>query len=158
MSKNTIQGTDAGKPENTPSPALGADTGSARSAKQPPDPESAPFDMNAVIGWILQGGVLISAAVICVGLALSLLHPEQLSSEQFLVFPHTLGQVKDGLLALHPQAFITLGLLLLIATPVVRVAASIFAFALEHDRRYVVITTIVLAILLTSFLLGKGAG
>lgn len=115
-------------------------------------------NINAVIGWILQGGVLISAGVICTGLALSFVHPEQLSNQQILTFPHTLSEVKDGLLTLHPQAFIALGLLLLIATPVIRVTASIFAFAKEDDRRYVVITTAVLAILLISFLLGKGAG
>jgi uncharacterized membrane protein len=114
--------------------------------------------MNRAIGWILQGGVLTSAAVICVGLILLFLHPERLSDQHLLVFPHTLGQVKDGLLTLHPQAFITLGLVLLIATPVIRVLASIIAFALEHDRRYVVITSIVLAILLISFLSGKGGG
>ena len=118
----------------------------------------ASFDMNAVIGWILQGGVLTSAAVVCVGLTLLLLHPTQISSQRFFTFPHTLDEVKDGLLGLHPQAFIALGLLLLIATPVVRVAVSILAFAFERDRRYVLITTMVLVILLISFLLGKGAG
>lgn len=118
----------------------------------------ARFSMNAVIGWILQGGVLISAAVICIGIILLLVHPGHGSSQQLFVFPHTLSEVGSGLLVLHPQAFIALGLLLLIATPVVRVAASIFAFALEHDRRYVAITLVVLTILLVSFLLGKGAG
>ena len=134
-------------------------TSEQENAAQPPDkPGGTSFDMNKVIGWILQGGVLTSAAVICVGLLLLFRHPEQLSGQQFLVFPHTLGQIKDGLLAFHPQAFVALGLILLIATPVIRVAASIIAFALEHDRRYVVITSIVLAILLISFLSGKGGG
>ena len=118
----------------------------------------ARFSMNTVIGWILQVGVLISAGVICSGIILLLVHPGHGSSQQLFVFPHTLSEVGNGLLALHPQAFIALGLLLLIATPVVRVAASIFAFALEHDRRYVAITLVVLTILLVSFLLGKGAG
>ena len=130
--------------------------GQESTAPLPHKPDGVSFDMNVVISWILQGGVLISAAVVCVGLLLLFRHPEQLSAQQFLVFPHTLGQIKDGLLALHPQAFVALGLLLLIATPVMRVAISILAFALEHDRRYVVITSIVLAILLISFLSGKG--
>jgi uncharacterized membrane protein YfcA len=48
---------------------------------------------------------------------------------------------------------------LLIATPVLRVAVSIVAFALEGDRRFVVITTLVLAILLLSnVLLGSIVG
>jgi uncharacterized membrane protein len=71
-------------------------------------------------------------------------------------FPHTPIEVWTGLLALQPQAIIVLGLMLLIATPVLRVAVSVIAFGLEHDMRYVIITLIVLAILITSFLLGRG--
>lgn len=115
------------------------------------------FPMNTAIGWILQGGVMISSVVICAGVVLWLAHSGQHASQQFLVFPHTLSEVGSGLLALHSQAVIALGLLLLLATPVVRVAASIVAFGLEHDRRFVLITTIVLVVLVLSFLLGRGA-
>ncbi len=52
---------------------------------------------------------------------------------------------------------IQLGLLLLIATPIARVAFSVVGFAIERDRMYVVFTLIVLAILLYS-LLGSGVG
>jgi uncharacterized membrane protein len=45
---------------------------------------------------------------------------------------------------------IQLGLLLLVATPVARVAFSILAFALQRDRTYVIITLIVLGVLLYS--------
>jgi uncharacterized membrane protein len=47
-----------------------------------------------------------------------------------------------------------LGLLLLIATPVLRVAVSAIGFALEHDKRFVVITLVVLAVLVGSFAVG----
>ena len=50
------------------------------------------------------------------------------------------------------RGIIQLGLLLLIATPVARVAFSIFGFALEGDRMYAGFTLIVLAILLYSLL------
>ncbi len=46
--------------------------------------------------------------------------------------------------------------MLLLATPVMTVTAAAVAFALERDRRYVVIALVVLAILITSFLIGKG--
>jgi uncharacterized membrane protein len=49
-----------------------------------------------------------------------------------------------------------MGLLLLIATPVVRVAFSIWGFAAEHDRLYMAFTGLVLVILLYS-LLGSGS-
>ena len=110
------------------------------------------------IGWVLQGGVIISALVIIIGLAVLPTQPGGLSPDRLLKFPQTLSQVGVDLLALRPQAIIALGLLLLIATPVLRVAVSVVTFALEKDRKYVVITLIVLAILLFSiFYLGSTA-
>jgi len=47
-----------------------------------------------------------------------------------------------------------LGLLLLIATPVLRVMVSVVAFALERDRRFVLITGAVLCVLIGSFAIG----
>jgi uncharacterized protein len=103
-----------------------------------------------IIGWILQGGVILSAAIILIGVILLPLRPGGLSVHRFLTFPQTLSQVWAGLLVLRPQAIIALGLLFLIATPIVRVMVSIVVFTLEHDRRFVVITIFVLAILLLS--------
>jgi len=50
----------------------------------------------------------------------------------------------------EPRGLIQFGLLLLIVTPIMRVAFSVFAFAVQRDRLYVVITLIVLLILLGS--------
>ena len=109
-----------------------------------------------LIGWVLQGGVILSAAVILFGMVLLPFHPGGFTPQRLLAFPQTLGQVWSGLLVLRPQAVIVLGLLLLIATPVMRVAVSIVVFLLEHDRRFVVITLVVLAILLFSiFMVGN---
>lgn len=113
-------------------------------------------DYSAVIGWILRGGATLSAAIVLIGMLLLLLHPGDLSGTSLQVFPHTLDQVWIGLLALQPQAVITAGLMLLLATPVMTVTAAAVAFALERDRRYVFIALVVLAILITSFLIGKG--
>ena len=116
------------------------------------------IQMTAIIGWILQGGVTLSAFFIIIGLLLLPTRPGGLSIQRLLNFPQTLDQIRQGLLILRPQAIIALGLLILIATPVVRVAASIVSFALERDKKYVVITSVVLAILLFSiFFLGSTA-
>ncbi len=48
------------------------------------------------------------------------------------------------------RGLIQLGRLLLIVTPVTRVTLSVGVFALQRDRRYVVITLIVLIVLLYS--------
>ena len=108
-----------------------------------------------IISGVLRGGVLLSVAIILGGIswfyALTLTghlpHPS---------FPDTLPGVWHGVLALDPPAVIVVGLLVLLATPVMRVAVSIIAFALEEDRTYVIITTLVLAILLFS-IFGIGA-
>jgi len=47
------------------------------------------------------------------------------------------------------------GLLVLIATPVLRVALSVVGFALQRDWVYVGLTVLVLLVLLGSFLVGK---
>jgi uncharacterized membrane protein YfcA/uncharacterized membrane protein len=111
----------------------------------------------SVIGWVLQGGVIISSSIILLGLLLLPTRPGGLSLQRMLTFPQSLSEVWAGLWILRPQAIIVLGLLLLIATPVIRVLASVVTFALEHDRKYVVITCFVLAILLFSIFFAGGS-
>ena len=114
---------------------------------------------SSIIGWVLQGGVMLSASIILIGLIMLPFYSKGFSVSGLLSFPQTFSQIWVGLLALHPQSIITLGLLLLIATPILRVAVSIIAFALERDFRFVVITAIVLVILiLSNFLLGNVIG
>lgn len=108
-----------------------------------------------ITGWILRSGVILSASITLLGLLLMLMHTGGISEQSLQLFPHTLGQVWLGLMMLQPQAIIALGLLLLIATPVLSVTAALVGFALEHDRSYVVIAFIVLATLVMSFWLGK---
>lgn len=137
-----------------PRPTSSVATFSEKQIQPPTNRERNKNFATTSIGWILQSGVLLSAAVIILGILLLPLRPGGLSPERVLAFPATISQVVAGLLILRPQAIITLGLLLLIATPVIRVAASILVFAVERDRKFVVITLIVLAILLVSLFFG----
>ena len=73
-------------------------------------------------------------------------------------FPSSLGDVWSGLLALKPYSIIVLGLLVLIAIPVMRVAVSVVAFVMERDWLYVWITAFVLIVLLLSFAIGEAGG
>jgi uncharacterized membrane protein len=68
------------------------------------------------------------------------------------------GQIIAGAMALRARSIIQLGLLVLIATPIARVAFSLAAFTLERDRAYVVISAIVLTILLYSLVTGAIQG
>ncbi|QBD83654.1 sulfite exporter TauE/SafE family protein [Ktedonosporobacter rubrisoli] len=111
---------------------------------------------------VLQIGVLSSALLILLGLCLQPFRPGGFSAERLVTFPQTLNQVWAEISSYFgPQAVITLGLLLLVTTPVLRVGVSLLGFARERNRKFVVITSLVLLILLLSLLLvsqGQRAG
>ena len=75
-------------------------------------------------------------------------------TQQGAVFPHTPGDALSGLRNMQGQAIVVTGLLLLIATPVMRVAVSILIFLHQRDRIFTIITITVLCFLLISFVLG----
>ncbi|MGD0932386.1 MAG: DUF1634 domain-containing protein [Candidatus Korobacteraceae bacterium] len=108
--------------------------------------------IEVIIGTLLRTGVILAAAVVLFGGALYLVrHGHEIANySTFHGEPESLKSAKDivhGVFGMSARAIIQLGLLLLIATPVARVAFSAVAFAIEHDYMYVVITLIVLAIL-----------
>ena len=119
------------------------------------------------ISNLLRGGVLTSLLVVLGGVVTTFVHhPRYLHSRRDLhgltspgaEFPHSISQVIQGLQHGQGRAIVMAGLLLLIATPVMRVAVSVLAFVYQKDRTFVVITTIVLTLLLVSFVLGRGGG
>ncbi len=112
-----------------------------------------PERFRLVVSGVLIVGVTMSAALIAAGFATSLAVGWQgsLSNAASGVDRVTdFGALGRNLLAIRPIGLAQAGLVLLVATPVVRVAASVLGFALEHDRLYVGITMIVLFILITS--------
>jgi uncharacterized membrane protein len=110
-----------------------------------------------LISAVLRGGVFLSGGVTLLGVLIFFIQQrgQPLGDVTDLKYPHTLSDVFAGVGHGSGMAIILLGLLLLIATPVTRIAVSIVAFANERDWRYVAITSVVLLILLISFLLGK---
>ncbi|HEY7296198.1 MAG TPA: DUF1634 domain-containing protein [Dehalococcoidia bacterium] len=139
------------------------------------EPARLPRDnaVELIISWLLRIGVWSSVAIMVFGFAMLIAQ-----DHAALLRAHTGGL--EGLLKgdlpgePHPattyagvldsvrrgQAFgvISLGLLVLLITPVLRVAVSIVAFLIERDWLYTVITTAVLLLLLTGILLGRAGG
>jgi uncharacterized membrane protein len=113
--------------------------------------------IEVIISGLLRTGVILAAAVVLFGAILFLVqHGHDVAAHGvFHGEPESLTSVSGiihGVLHLSGRAIIQLGLLILIATPVARVAFSAVAFAIEHDYLYVWITLFVLAILLYSLL------
>jgi len=109
------------------------------------------------VGNLLRYGVMTAAVVAFAGGVFYLLRHggDVVSYHDFKGEPASLTSVAGVIrsaLALDPRSVIQLGLLLLIATPVARVAFSLVAFVRQRDRTYIVITTIVLALLLYSLM------
>ncbi|HEY3927498.1 MAG TPA: DUF1634 domain-containing protein [Candidatus Koribacter sp.] len=115
------------------------------------------FEVEQIIGKLLRAGVLLAAFVVLVGGVLFLAKNahERHNYRQFHGVSASLKSIPgvvSGAAHLDPESVIQLGLLLLIATPVARVAFSIGAFALEKDYLYVVLTMVVLGVLLFSLM------
>ena len=108
-----------------------------------------------VISHVLRGGVIASAAVILLGVLWFYLQMA-ITGHAALGYPHTFGGIIRRLAHGEPLALVALRLLILLLTPILRVAISIVVFALEHDWRYTIITALVLVILLISLVLGRG--
>jgi uncharacterized membrane protein len=117
-----------------------------------------------LISNLLRVGVMLSLILIVLGTVITFVqHPEYLSDRPSLghliepgsASPSTLSEVVAGVRRFEGESVVTAGLLLLIATPVIRVGVSIFAFIYQHDRLYTFITAMVFCLLLLSFVLGK---
>jgi uncharacterized membrane protein len=111
--------------------------------------------VESMIGNLLRTGVSLAAIVVFCGGIIFLAHHGE-SHTNYHIFqgePETLTRIPAILQYAsqgHGRGIIQLGLLLLIATPVARVAFSMFGFAVQRDRIYVMFTLLVLIILLYS--------
>jgi len=117
-----------------------------------------------ILGNLLRTGVLISAAVVLLGASIYLSRHAHEPADYRVFrgepseYRTITGVIQNVIVGRgRGQGLIQLGLLLLIATPIARVAFSVVGFAIERDRLYVAFTLLVLAILLYSFL-GTGIG
>jgi uncharacterized membrane protein len=113
--------------------------------------------LDMMLGNLLRTGVIVAAAVVLTGAVLYLArhggeHPSYATFRGEPADLRTVRGVISDATSLRGRGVIQLGLLLLIATPVARVAFSAYAFARLRDGRYVVITLVVLGLLLYSLL------
>jgi uncharacterized membrane protein len=120
--------------------------------------------VEAIVAHLLRAGVLVAAVIGMVGGIVYLYrHGEQMPAYHiFMGEPNEYRSVADILgdsLAGYGRGLIQLGVLLLIATPVARVALCAFAFCRQRDRLYVGVSLFVLAVLLYSLAVpGPAAG
>jgi uncharacterized membrane protein len=111
----------------------------------------------ALIGILLRTGVLLAATVVLAGGVLFLAKYDEVKPDYRIfrgepTYLRSIGGVVGDAISLHSRGIIQLGLLLLIATPIARVAFSVAGFASERDWLYVGITLVVLGVLIYSLM------
>jgi uncharacterized membrane protein len=110
---------------------------------------------------LLRTGVLIAAFFVFSGGVLYLVRENE-PVPDYHVFHgepenlRTVPGIVHAALAFRGRGLIEFGLLILIATPMARVAFSLLAFLYQRDWTYVAVTVIVLGLLLYSLLAGHG--
>jgi uncharacterized membrane protein len=108
--------------------------------------------VEAALGRLLQAGVVLAAVLVALGGLRYLLEhgsaapPGRLFSGEPVELRQLRG-ILDGAAAFRGRPLIMAGLLVLIATPVARVGASLVAFLQQRDRIYVLLTAFVLLVL-----------
>jgi uncharacterized membrane protein len=111
------------------------------------------------MGAVLRLGVIVAASFVFLGGVIYLLR-HSVPAVDYRVFQgepselRTIPGILREALAFHGRGLIQLGLLLLIATPIARVAFCVFAFLRQRDWTYVGITLLVLVLLCYSLLVG----
>ena len=111
--------------------------------------------LEIIIGNLLRTGVLASAIIVLMA-GIIYVGGHYADTVNYAAFQleqsdlRTLGGIFRSAWSLRPDAIIQLGLVLLIATPIARVALAVIGFYLERDHLYVAISLIVLTILLFS--------
>jgi len=110
-------------------------------------------DLNKSMYAVLIIGMIFSTLTYVVGLILFFVqNPQPL--EASLVQYASVGAWWQDLLSLQSAAVLTLATVILIATPITRVFVSIWVFAANRDRKFVMVTAVVALILLASLALG----
>ena len=110
-----------------------------------------PADMDRLIGRLLTIGTYVSILLIAIGTVLmfaSRLDP--LAGGP----PFEPSLIVDDIVHRRPAGFMWLGLLALLATPILRVIVSFFGYAARGERTMAVVAALILVVIAASVALG----
>ena len=167
-----LHGTPPPAPAPQPAPEPEQSPVSGRRHRQLSPEEAAIMEAKirrteVAISLVLRIGVIVSVLVITVGLVLMFAHHSayvpimgnfsyrNLTSPT-TPFPHSFAALSHSIAAGEGQGIIVLGVLILVLTPVIRVAVGVLAFLYEKDVPMALVTFVVLVVLVGSFFLAQG--
>ncbi len=115
-----------------------------------------PAGIEVRIARLLRVGTLLSVLLLAVGSLL--LVAAGISPLDPGWPPLDVAAIPSDLLALRPEGFLWLGLLVTIATPLLRVTASTLSFARAGERRMVLLGVAVLVVIALAVVAGVAGG
>lgn len=165
MSDRHPHARDRTTPVDAPPPAVAPQPEPGTLLDLPRD-DAVVHRVEQVIGRLLRVGVMLSLVLVVVGTAISFYHgryghtpadvPALIRGRER--GPTSPNLLIEGLKDIRGQSLIVAGLIVLMLTPILRVAVSIVAFAIQRDVAFVIITSIVLALLALSCVFGIAHG
>ncbi len=128
----------------------------AEPSKSPPSPMEGEQNVYVGVYRALLIGMIVSTVLFAIGMVGGLLKHEQIVFSSAWVRSHYhLSWLLHGLWSLNPTALLMAATIILILTPVARVVISIQAFYVDHDKKYVAVTTIVFLVIVLTVVLGR---
>lgn len=116
----------------------------------------ADHDIEVIVGTLLRYGVMTASIIVLLGGVYFLIQHGQSPVPSYHHFVGesigytTFTGIVDGASALQAKAIVQLGVMVLIATPILRILFSLIGFTLEKDKLYIGITLLVLCVILLS--------
>ena len=122
-----------------------------------PDPASSEPKKNVYtdVYRVLLWGMIVSTLLFAVGIVGALLHPQYIPLKSSWIRQHyDWAVVLRGIRTFNPTIILMVATIILILTPIMRVLISIYAFFVDRDLKYVVVTSTVLLVIILTIILG----
>jgi uncharacterized membrane protein len=118
-----------------------------------PDPNE--LNVYADVYRVLLAGMIVSTMLFVAAIVAALLHPKFVPlTPEWIKQHYHWAVIAHGIRSFDPTVIMLVATVLLILTPIVRVAVSVYAFAVDHDRKFVAVTLIVLLVIVLTVVLG----
>lgn len=110
----------------------------------------------AFVHRVLWVGMIVSTVLFVVGIGAALRRREHVPLDAAWIRSHYhLASIGHGIVTMDPTTLMMIATALLIFTPCARVGVSIYAFAVDRDRKFVVVTSIVAAVVVATLFLAR---
>ncbi len=118
-----------------------------------PDWQKLESNVYADVYRVLLGGMIVSSILFAIGMVRALLlHATVPLTEEWVKSHYHWDVIRRGLITFDPTVLMLVATVLLILTPIARVVVSIYAFWVDGDRKFVAVTSIVLAVIVLTII------